>query len=114
MAIAIRRRVLDWLELLAAAGRLARARDPWISASEASEYGLDLLAVAELGGLTQQQRQILLIHGEMWLVRPSWERGELITLLNKQLQTYRLFGLADPVQTELTGVIEELQRVASS
>jgi len=104
---------VDWFELLSAARRLARASQPWVSASEASEYGLDLLAVAEFDGLSDQQRKIVLMHGEMWLVRPRWERSELISLLGKQLDTYRLFGLPEQVDTELAGVIEELRTIAS-
>jgi len=55
MAIAARRRVTDWQGILDAARRLARAVEPWVSASEASEYGLDLLAVSEFDGLSEQQ-----------------------------------------------------------
>ena len=113
MSIALRCRVMDWSGLLTAARRLATAREPWVSASEASEYGLDLLAVAEFDGLSDQQRKIVLMHGEMWLVRPRWERSELISLLGKQLDTYRLFGLPEQVDTELAGVIEELRTIAS-
>jgi hypothetical protein len=112
VAIALRARVVDWSELLIAARRLARAEQPWVSACEASEYGLDLLAVAEFKGLTDQQRQILLMHGEMWLTSPRWERSELIRLLGKQLETYRLFALPGPVEQELTGVIGELRALA--
>ncbi|MDQ6919110.1 MAG: hypothetical protein M3Z98_07100 [Candidatus Dormibacteraeota bacterium] len=97
--------------MLSAARRLARAHEPWVSASEASEYGLDLLAVAEFDGLTEQQRKILLMHGEMWLVRPRWERSELITLLGKQLDTYRLFGLPVRIDAELAGLIGELRAI---
>ena len=106
--VILRRRVMDWDELLTAARRLARAEEPWISASEASEYGLDLLAGAEFDGLSEQQRKILLMHGEMWLVRPRWERAELLGLLRKQLSTYRLFGLPPRVDSELEGILEEL------
>ncbi len=113
MSIAIRVRVVDWFGLLSSARRLAAAREPWVSASEASEYGLDLLAVAEFGGLTDQQRKILLMHGEMWLVRPRWERSELVTLLGKQLDTYRLFGLPDRIDSELAGIVDELRGIAS-
>ena len=74
MSIAIRRRVLGWFELLSSARRLACAEEPWVSASEASEYGLDLLAAAEFGGLSAEQPRILLVHGEMWLARPRWAR----------------------------------------
>ena len=112
MSIAIRVRVVDWFGLLNSARRLAAALEPWVSASEASEYGLDLLAAAEFGGLTGQQRKILLMHGEMWLVRPRWERSELITLLGKQLATYRLFGLPDRIDSELAGVLDELRVIA--
>ena len=112
VAIAQRPRVVDWFELVIAARRLARAEQPWVSASEASEYGLDLLAVAEFDGLTEQQRHILLMHGEMWLTRPRWDRNELIALLGKQLETYRLFGLPNPVDLELAGVIGELRGLA--
>ena len=97
MSIALRSRVVDWFELLSSARRLITAREPWVSASEASEYGLDLLAAAEFGGLSDQQRRILLMHGEMWLTRPRWDRNELIALLGKQLETYRLFHLPTPV-----------------
>ena len=113
MSIALRSRVVDWFGLLTSARRLATAHEPWVSASEASEYGLDLLAVAEFDGLSEQQRKILLMHGEMWLVRPRWERSELITLLGKQLDTYRLFGLSARIDSELAGVIEELLAIAS-
>ena len=113
MSIAIRVRVVDWFGLLNSARRLATALEPWVSASEASEYGLDLLAVAEFGGLTDQQRKILLMHGEMWLVRPRWERSELVTLLGKQLDTYRLFGLPDRIDSELAGIVDELRGIAS-
>src|SRR4051812_48209155 len=99
---------MDWFELLAAARRLARAKEPWVSASEASEYGLDLLATAEFERLTEQQRQILLMHGEMWLVRPRWERADLLALLAKQLRTYRLFSLPPKVESELDGILDEL------
>ena len=75
--IAIRRRVLDWFELLTSAHRLSSAEEPWVSASEASEYGLDLLAAAEFDGLSEQQRRILLVHAEMWLARPRWERSRV-------------------------------------
>ena len=104
---------MDWSGLLTSARRLATAHEPWVSASEASEYGLDLLAVAEFGGLSDQQRRILLMHGEMWLVRPRWERSDLIVLLGKQLDTYRLFGLPERINFELAGVIEELRAIAS-
>jgi hypothetical protein len=113
VAVVLRCRVVDWFELLSSARRLAHARDPWVSASEASEYGLDLLAVAEFDGLSDQQRKILMMHGEMWLVRPRWARSELITLLSKQLETYRLFGLPDPVHSELGEILEELPAPAS-
>jgi hypothetical protein len=104
---------MDWFGLLSSARRLVSAREPWVSASEASEYGLDLLAAAEFGGLTDQQRRILLMHGEMWLVRPRWERTELIILLGKQLDTYRLFGLPERVDSELGSVLDELRDIAS-
>jgi hypothetical protein len=104
---------VDWSGLLSSARRLASAREPWVSASEASEYGLDLLAAAEFHGLTEQQRRILLMHGEMWLVRPRWERSELITLLCKQLDTYRLFGLPEQIDSELAGVLEELRTMST-
>jgi hypothetical protein len=113
VSIALRGRVVDWFGLLTSARRLASAREPWVSASEASEYGLDLLAVAEFDGLTEQQRKILLMHGEMWLVRPRWERAELITLLGKQLDTYRLFGLPERIDAGLAGVLAELRAIAS-
>jgi hypothetical protein len=113
VSIALRGRVVDWFGLLTSARRLASAREPWVSASEASEYGLDLLAVAEFNGLTEQQRRILMMHGEMWLVRPRWERSALITLLGKQLDTYRLFGLPEQVHSELGGVLEELRAIAT-
>jgi hypothetical protein len=113
LSLALRGRVMDWFGLLTAARRLAIAREPWVSASEASEYGLDLLAVAEFDGLSEQQRTILLMHGEMWLVRPRWERSELIMLLGKQLDTYRLFGLPERIDSELAGVLEELRELAS-
>ena len=113
MAIAVRGRVVDWFELLSAARRLARASQPWVSASEASEYGLDLLAVAEFDGLSEQQSRILLMHGEMWLTRPRWERSEVLTLLGKQLDTYRLFGLAPQIDSELSGILDELRLIAS-
>jgi hypothetical protein len=113
VSIALRGRVVDWFNLLISARRLATAREPWVSASEASEYGLDLLAAAEFDGLTDQQRKILLMHGEMWLVRPRWERSELITLLGKQLDTYRLFGLPEQIDSELAGAIDELHALAS-
>jgi hypothetical protein len=113
VSIALRVRVVDWFGLLSSARRLAIAREPWVSASEASEYGLDLLAAAEFAGLSDQQRKILLMHGEMWLLRPRWERSELITLLGKQLDTYRLFGLPDRIDSELAGVIDELRAAAS-
>jgi hypothetical protein len=100
--------VTDWLELIDAARRLGRALEPWVSASEASEYGLDLLAAAEFDDLSEQQSKILLMHGEMWLVRPRWERNELLSLLAKQLQTYRLFNLPPRAQTELGEVLDEL------
>ena len=108
MVVIQRRRVVDWTQLLSAARRLARAREPWISASEASEYGLDLLASSEFEGLSEQQREILLMHGEMWLVRPRWDRESLLRLLGKQLTTYRLFGLPPPVGGELDEILEEL------
>ena len=113
VSIAIRVRVVDWFGLLNSARRLATALEPWVSASEASEYGLDLLAAAEFGGLTGQQRKILLMHGEMWLVKPRWARSELISLLGKQLETYRLFGLPAPVHSELAGILGELRAPAS-
>jgi hypothetical protein len=113
VAVVPRRRVMDWLELLGAARRLAHAVEPWISASEASEYGLDLLAGAEFDGLSEQQRKILLMHGEMWLVRPRWERSELIVLLGKQLDTYRLFGLPEQIDFALASVLNELRAIAS-
>lgn len=113
MAVALRGRVVDWFQLLTAARRLAHAQEPWVSASEASEYGLDLLAVAVFDGLSEQQRKILLMHGEMWLVRPRWERTELIALLSKQLETYRLFGLPQSVHSELAGAVDELGALAS-
>jgi len=113
VSIALRGRVVDWFELLSSARRLANAREPWVSASEASEYGLDLLAAAEFAGLTDQQRKILLMHGEMWLVRPRWDRSELITLLGKQLDTYRLFGLPEQIDGLLAGVLNELRAIAS-
>jgi hypothetical protein len=103
---------MDWFELLSAARRLARAQEPWISASEASEYGLDLLAGAEFRGLTEQQRKILLMHGEMWLTQPHWERRQLIGLLRKQLRTYRTFDLPEPVEAELAGILGELGEAA--
>ena len=53
------------------------------------------------------------MHGEMWLVRPRWARSELITLLGKQLDTYRLFGLPEPIDAELAGVIGELRAIAT-
>ena len=112
MSIALRRRVVDWFGILSSARRLATAQEPWVSASEASEYGLDLLAAAEFDGLSEQRRRILLIHGEMWLARPHWERSELIVLLGKQLDTYRLFGLPKQVDTELAGTLEELRGLA--
>ena len=113
MSIALRSRVVDWFELLSSARRLITAREPWVSASEASEYGLDLLAAAEFGGLSDQQRRILLMHGEMWLVRPRWERSELIVLLGKQLNTYRLFALPEQIDIELASVLGELRAIAS-
>lgn len=113
MSIALRSRVVDWFGLLTSARQLATAREPWVSASEASEYGLDLLAVAEFDGLSEQQRKIVLMHGEMWLVRPRWERSELIRLLGKQLDTYRLFGLPERIELELAGVVEELRALAT-
>jgi len=113
VSIALWWRVLDWSGLLTAARRLATAHEPWVSASQVSEYGLDLLAVAEFDGLSEQQRKILLMHGEMWLVRPRWERADLITLLGKQLDTYRLFRLPERIDSELAGVIEELRAIAS-
>jgi hypothetical protein len=113
VSIAVRGRVMDWFGLLTSARRLVDAREPWVSASEASEYGLDLLAVAEFHDLTDQQRQILLMHAEMWLVRPRWERSELITLLGKQLDTYRLFGLPEQIDSELAGLLQELRAIAS-
>jgi len=113
VSIALRGRVVDWFGLLTSARRLASAREPWVSASEASEYGLDLLAAAEFHGLTEQQRRILLMHGEMWLVRPRWERSELLTLLCKQLDTYRLFGLPEQIDCELAGVLEELRTIST-
>ncbi len=112
MSVAIRHRVMDWFALLRSARRLADAREPWVRASEASEYGLDLLAVAEFEGLSAQQRRILLLHGEMWLARPRWERSELLMLLGKQLDTYRLFGLPAQIETELAGTLEALRALA--
>jgi hypothetical protein len=108
VAVIPRLRVMDWFELLSAARRLARAQEPWVSASEASEYGLDLLAGAEFQGLSEQQRKILLIHGEMWLTQPRWERSQLIGLLRKQLGTYRTFALPERIESELTEILEEL------
>jgi hypothetical protein len=113
LSIALRGRVVDWSELLTCARRLASAREPWVSASEASEYGLDLLAAAEFNGLSDQQRKILLMHGEMWLVRPRWERSELITLLGKQLDTYRLFTLPRQIDAQLASAVEELRAMAT-
>jgi hypothetical protein len=113
VSIALRVRVVDWFELLSSARRLITAREPWVSASEASEYGLDLLAAAEFGGLSDQQRTILLMHGEMWLIRPRWERSELIVLLGKQLDTYRLFALPEQIDFELASVLGELRAIAS-
>ena len=113
MSIALRSRVVDWFELLSSARRLITAREAWVSASEASEYGLDLLAAAEFGDLSDQQRRILLMHGEMWLVRPRWERSELIVLLGKQLDTYRLFGLPEQIDFALASVLNELRAIAS-
>ena len=108
MAILLRPRVMGWDQLLIAARRLANAEQPWVSASEASEYGLDLLATAEFKGLSESQRKILLMHGEMWLTQPRWERRQLQVLLRKQLSTYLLFGLSDAVRTELEGIVREL------
>jgi hypothetical protein len=48
----------------------------------------------------------------MWLTRPRWDRNELIALLGKQLETYRLFHLPTPVDRELAGVIGELRALA--
>ncbi len=105
-------RVRDWVALLDSARRLAGATGRLLSAREASEYGLDLLALAETDGLTGQQRQILLMHGEMWLVRPRWEREEMIGLLGKQLETYRRFSLSPQIGAEIdkfTGELKELR-----
>ena len=110
MAITPRLRVMDWSELLTAARRLAGAEEPWVSASEASEYGLDLLAAAEFEGLSEQQRRILLMHGELWLTQPRWSRAQLLALLRKQLSTYVLFGLEPPVQDGLDEVLRDLER----
>ena len=100
---------MDWTGLLSAARRLAGAVQPWVSASEASEYGLDLLAVAEFAGLSEQQRRILLMHGEMWLTQPRWERGQLLGLLKKQLSTYLLFELDEETQVDLEDLLRELE-----
>ena len=53
------------------------------------------------------------MHGEMWLVRPRWERSELIVLLGKQLNTYRLFALPEQIDIELASVLGELRAIAS-
>jgi len=108
VAVIPRLRVMDWVELLSAARRLAGAQEPWVSASEASEYGLDLLASAEFDGLSDQQRRILMMHGEMWLTQPRWDRVALLALLRKQLGTYLLFDLGEPVRVELEDVLREL------
>jgi len=108
VAVILRLRVMDWVQLLTAARRLAGAEEPWVSASEASEYGLDLLAAAEFDGLSEQQRSILLMHGEMWLTQPRWARAQLIGLLHKQLNTYLLFGLDSSVRVELEKTLQEL------
>ena len=105
---------MDWDQLLTAARRLAEAEEPWVSASEASEYGLDLLAAAEFPGLTEQRRKILLVHGEMWLTQPRWSRTELLALLRKQLSTYLLFDLQPSVRAELEAIVRELAAKASS
>ena len=104
-------RVRHWSELLESARRLAQAQGRLLSAREASEYGLDLLALAESDGLTAQQRQILLMHGEMWLVRPRWDRAELIGLLGKQLQTYRPFSLSPKIDGEIDNIMGELEEI---
>jgi hypothetical protein len=49
----------------------------------------------------------------MWLTRPRWERSEVLTLLGKQLDTYRLFGLAPQIDSELSGILDELRLIAS-
>ena len=108
MAVIPRLRVMDWVQLLSAARQLAGAQEPWVSASEASEYGLDLLAGAEFHGLSEQQRRILLMHGEMWLTQPRWDRAALLALLRKQLSTYLMFDLQEPVRVELEDVLREL------
>jgi hypothetical protein len=107
VAVILRLRVMDWVQLLTAARRLAGAEEPWVSASEASEYGLDLLAAAEFDGLSEQQRSILLMHGEMWLTQPRWARSQLLGLLQKQLNTYLLFGLDGSVRVELEKTLRE-------
>jgi hypothetical protein len=112
VSTALRGRVMDWFGVLRSARRLATAQEPWVSASEASEYGLDLLAAAEFDGLTEQQKRILLMHGEMWLARPRWDRSELIVLLRKQLDTYRLFGLPEQIDKELESALEQLRALA--
>jgi hypothetical protein len=109
VAVIPRLRVMDWAQLLSAARRLAGAQEPWISASEASEYGLDLLAGAEFPGLSDQQRRILLMHGEMWLTQPRWDRSALLGLLHKQLSTYLLFDLPESVRVEAEGVLRALE-----
>ena len=109
MAVVPRLRVMDWTQLLSAARRLAGAQEPWISASEASEYGLDLLAGAEFDGLSDQQRKILLMHGEMWLTQPRWERAALLGLLRKQLNTYLLFDLPESIRVDLEEILRELE-----
>lgn len=113
MAVIPRLRVMDWIELLSAARRLARAEEPWVSASEASEYGLDLLAGSEFRGLDEQQRRILLMHGEMWLTQPRWTRSALLALLRKQLSTYLLFDLDGSVRVELEEILRELEHRAA-
>ena len=113
MAVIVRARVMDWSELLTAAHRLANAEEPWVSASEASEYGLDLLAAAEFPGLTEQRRKILLVHGEMWLTQPRWSRGQLLGLLRKQLSTYLLFGLDSSTQAQLERILGDLELKAA-
>ena len=114
MELLFRPRVMGWDQLLIAARRLARADQPWVSASEASEYGLDLLATAEFQGLSESQRKILLMHGEMWLTQPRWERSQLQLLLRKQLSTYLLFGLPESVRDELEGIVRELGQPPSA
>jgi hypothetical protein len=108
VAVIPRLRVMDWVELLSAARRLAGAEEPWVSASEASEYGLDLLAGAEFHGLSESQRKILLMHGEMWLTQPRWDRAALLALLRKQLRTYLLFDLDESVRVSIEEMLREL------